>query len=71
MTTATGVYLGIDGLRLGDTFSVDAAGTVTATGLTIDLSNKQANEIAQLIKQVTLVTVQYGVSSSASTLPSN
>ena len=35
-TSSRGIYIGTDGLRLGEHFAVDTSGNVTATSLTID-----------------------------------
>lgn len=41
----TGVYVGTDGIKLGNSFSVDNEGTVRATGLKIDLTTEQENDL--------------------------
>lgn len=44
--TKTGVYVGTDGIKLGDKFSVDNEGNVTATGLRADkITVKNGNDI--------------------------
>lgn len=42
---AEGVYIGPDGIRLGDKFTVDDKGVVTAEGLIIDLTPEQIEQL--------------------------
>ena len=67
-----GVYVGTDGIRLGDNFKVDKTGQVTATGLRVNLTDAQKAELkGDVVEELsTTIVTSYATSSDGQVVPS-
>ena len=67
---ATGIYLGTDGLRIGNKFKVDADGTAHVSGLEIDTDQLDIN-LDELKLHVDPSKTKFAINQSSSAAPEN